>query len=238
MSCGIYKITSPSNKIYIGQSKDIDRRWKGYKKYKAKAQTILCRSFLKYGTDNHIFEIIEECDINDLNIRERYWQDYYDVLNKGLNCELVNTDNLTKIFSEETLIRMSTSKIGNKNPMFNRKQTDEFKKSVSENNRNRIVSKETRLKMSESGKRKIITEEHKLNMSISGKKRIWSETEINNLRERNIKRLSKKVINIENGIIYNSCKEAAKILNINYGTLKSKLNGNDRNNTNLKYFAQ
>lgn len=92
--------------------------------------------------------------------------------------------------------------------------------------------------MSESGKRKIITEKHKLNMSISGKKRIWSETEINNLKKRNIKRLSKKVINIKNGIIYNSCKEAAKTLNINYGTLKSKLNGNDRNNTNLKYFVQ
>lgn len=26
--CGIYKITSPSNKIYIGQSVDIKKRWK------------------------------------------------------------------------------------------------------------------------------------------------------------------------------------------------------------------
>lgn len=28
---GIYKITSPSNRIYIGQSIDIEARWKSYK---------------------------------------------------------------------------------------------------------------------------------------------------------------------------------------------------------------
>ena len=27
---GIYKITSPSGKVYIGQSIDIERRWKKY----------------------------------------------------------------------------------------------------------------------------------------------------------------------------------------------------------------
>lgn len=31
--CGIYKITSPSSKIYIGQSKNISKRYKTYKKY-------------------------------------------------------------------------------------------------------------------------------------------------------------------------------------------------------------
>jgi predicted GIY-YIG superfamily endonuclease len=31
MSIGIYKITSPSNKIYIGQSINIERRIKQYK---------------------------------------------------------------------------------------------------------------------------------------------------------------------------------------------------------------
>lgn len=29
---GIYKITSPSNKIYIGQSTNITRRWDEYRK--------------------------------------------------------------------------------------------------------------------------------------------------------------------------------------------------------------
>lgn len=235
MSCGIYKIISPSGKIYIGQSKNIEKRWKSYKQSKAKGQPILYRSFLKYGHINHMFEIIEECELYELNNRERYYQDYYDVLHKGLNCVLVNTETLPTIISEETLIKMSIVKKGDKNPMFNKKRTIDFKNSVAENNRKRIISEETRLKMSESGKKKVFTEEHKLNMSISGKNKIWSETEMNNLKERNTKLHSKKVIDMENNIIYNSCKEAAKILNINYSTLKSKLNGSDRNNTNLKY---
>jgi len=29
--CGIYKITSPTKRIYIGQSKDVFLRWKEYK---------------------------------------------------------------------------------------------------------------------------------------------------------------------------------------------------------------
>jgi len=30
---GIYKITSPSGKVYIGQSKDLNKRKKDYQKY-------------------------------------------------------------------------------------------------------------------------------------------------------------------------------------------------------------
>lgn len=93
--CGIYKITSPSGRIYIGQSSNINFRWNQYKKLQAcNKQILLFRSFKKYGVDNHIFEIIEECPNNLLNKKERFWQDYYDVLNsiKGLNCKLTSTE--------------------------------------------------------------------------------------------------------------------------------------------------
>lgn len=60
--CGIYKITSPSGRIYIGQSEDINRRFHQYKKLNCKKQWLLYKSFVKYGVDNHIFEIIVECD--------------------------------------------------------------------------------------------------------------------------------------------------------------------------------
>ena len=32
MSIGIYKITNPKNKIYIGKSKNIEKRFESYKK--------------------------------------------------------------------------------------------------------------------------------------------------------------------------------------------------------------
>lgn len=111
--CGIYKITSPSGRIYIGQSININFRWKQYKKLQAcNKQILLFRSFKKYGVDNHIFEIIEECPNNLLNKKERFWQDYYDVLNsvKGLNCKLTSTEDKRGEHSQIT-----KDKIGNSN---------------------------------------------------------------------------------------------------------------------------
>ena len=57
--CGIYKITSPSGKIYIGSSKNIKKRWQSYSDKNCKGQPKLCKSFKKYGKENHIREIIE-----------------------------------------------------------------------------------------------------------------------------------------------------------------------------------
>ena len=54
---GIYKITSPTNKVYIGSSNNIFNRWCSYKNLKCLTQTKLYRSFLKHGVDNHVFEI-------------------------------------------------------------------------------------------------------------------------------------------------------------------------------------
>ena len=65
---GIYKITNPNGKVYIGQSIDLERRLYYYKNLKqSNSQILLNRSFLKYGTVNHTFEIIEECEIELLN---------------------------------------------------------------------------------------------------------------------------------------------------------------------------
>jgi group I intron endonuclease len=92
--CGIYKITSPSGKIYIGQSKSIRDRWSSYRTRGCEAQPILQKSFNKYTVQNHTFEIIHYCDEQELDYIERYYQDLYEVIGRhGLNCVLVNKDN-------------------------------------------------------------------------------------------------------------------------------------------------
>lgn len=98
---GIYKITSPNNRVYIGQSKNLEERLRYYSINSSKAQVLLHRSFKKYGIKNHKFEIVEQCTIEELNNRERYWQEYYNVLEGGLNCHLVKTDELPRIMSDE-----------------------------------------------------------------------------------------------------------------------------------------
>ena len=123
---GIYKITSPSGKVYIGQSSDIKKRFYRYSVINnCDNQIRLKRSLLKYKPENHIFEIIEKCAIDCLNERERYWQEYYDVLGeKGLNCKLTNTNTKNALLSDATKTKISKSHKG------------------------KIFSKETRKKMS------------------------------------------------------------------------------------------
>ena len=75
---GIYKITNPNGRIYIGQSIDIETRKSKYKclSHSSKQPKIFL-SIQKYGFENHIFEIIEECPTEQLNERETYWKQYY-----------------------------------------------------------------------------------------------------------------------------------------------------------------
>lgn len=73
MICGIYKITSPTGKIYIGQSINIQARIKGYGKLKKSVQTLLFRSIKKHGWDAHKIEILQECEIESLDVFEVYF---------------------------------------------------------------------------------------------------------------------------------------------------------------------
>lgn len=89
---GIYKITSPKKRVYIGQSIDIQYQFATYKRMDCKGQTRLYASLKKHGVEKHTFEIICECELNELNEKERYYQELYNTLDKGLNCQYVKTD--------------------------------------------------------------------------------------------------------------------------------------------------
>ena len=114
MICGIYKITSPTGKIYVGQSVNIHKRWSKYKRLECINQRRLYNSFQKHGVKNHIFEIIEECEKENLNKKERHYQDLYNVLDKGLNLTLTNDENGYKVITEETRLKIKLSRLGTK----------------------------------------------------------------------------------------------------------------------------
>ena len=83
---GIYKITNPEGKIYIGLSKNIKRRWLDYKNSTSMSNnSFLKESLKKYGYSNHIFEIKEECTLEELRSREKFWINYYQSNKTGLN---------------------------------------------------------------------------------------------------------------------------------------------------------
>jgi len=168
MKTGIYKITCLSNfKCYIGSSKNIAVRWKNHKKSlndNKHKNSYLQNCWNKYGEKSFIFEIIEECNVNCLLIREQYWLDFTEcyIKEKGFNvCKKSNSplgykhtlENKIKMsnikkeqlklnliqsnlkrrekgfkHSEETKLKISESKIGERNPMFGTKLSEEQKK--------------------------------------------------------------------------------------------------------------
>lgn len=82
--------------IYIGQSNDIDRRWQEHKRPSKiiNPTNKLYLAFKEFGIENFSFEVIEECDLTQLNEREQYWIEYYDSYEKGYNMSKI--ENLQK----------------------------------------------------------------------------------------------------------------------------------------------
>lgn len=191
---GIYKITSPSGKIYIGQSSNLKQRIKDYEKtIHCKGQKRLYHSLIKYGFNNHQFEVIEYCSFSSLNERERFWQDYFNVLGeKGLNCKLQSTETKKLVLSKEARKKISNHMLKN-NPMF-----------LQEN-------------------KNITSQRFKGEGNpMFGRKGSRNPT-------------SKKIICSKSGKVFDSISEASDYIKIKYSTLRSMINGTNKNKTTLKY---
>lgn len=70
-NCGVYKITSPDGKIYIGQSTNMSKRFYIYRRGELGGQKRLSKSFNKYGWINHKFDILHICHPSQLSILEK-----------------------------------------------------------------------------------------------------------------------------------------------------------------------
>lgn len=261
---GIYKITSPTNKVYIGQSVNIKNRISKYKNANCKTQTILYNSIIKHGWESHVFEILCECKIEELNELERYYQDLYSVItDKGMNCCLTTTSTKSGRLSDKTIQKLKSLKVkeSTKEKMRNRILTDRHKEKISLSLTGRKISQCTKDKISQSNKGKKRSEE----CIVKLKNRFISEQEKNRLRNLNIgKKLSKEhkekisignknkiqsqnwincikeknskiILDTESGVYYNSATELSDLLKIKRTTLTAKLSGQNKNNTNYIY---
>lgn len=151
---GIYKITSPSGKVYIGQTTNFTKRKNYYKNGAKPYQIRIHNSLQKYGYDAHSIVLIEQCSVDNLNQRERYWQDFYDVIGEnGLNCRLTATNDKSGFLSESSKHKLSIAK---KKVVIDGEWREKFAYDWSGKNH----SEETKRKMSESAKGKKKTAEH------------------------------------------------------------------------------
>lgn len=202
----VYKITSPTNRIYVGSSKDLRKRMSNYKNLRCKQQVKLYASLNKYGLENHTIEILGYDLGEEMLTKEAFWGNEFKVLDEGnLNCFLPKIGDSTYTVSEEVRLKMSErlkGKVGLK--------------------KDKPISDETRRRMSEAHTGKTLTEEHKRKISeslrgnnINGKLTLDLETGIfyKSLKE-----------------AYNSLN-----FNFSYGYLKGMLRGDFKNKTDLIY---
>lgn len=101
----IYKITAPSGKAYVGQTRrrKVTDRWRAHKN-RAASNTGACRALnnaiQKYGWENMRKEVLEIVDDEKLNERERVWIEVLDTFNRGYN--------LTRGGDENPMLHQST----------------------------------------------------------------------------------------------------------------------------------
>ena len=117
---GIYKIQNKiNNKIYIGQSIEVEERIKEHKRipFRENRPTYfysLYSDMRKYGIENFSFEIIEECKKDELNKKEEYYIQQYNSFQNGYNQtpggDSAAAGNLSNnhILSEEDVINIRT----------------------------------------------------------------------------------------------------------------------------------
>ena len=81
----IYLITNSINsKVYVGQTKlSLKQRFKGHQRKSGK--TTISKAIQKYGKENFFIEVLEECDINNLDERETFYIEKYNSYKEGYN---------------------------------------------------------------------------------------------------------------------------------------------------------
>lgn len=112
----VYKVTNPIGQIYIGSTLRPIKRKSAYKVNNKTGQRKICESVLKYGWENHSFEIIKECYAYNARKYESFYGFIYGVLGEnGLNCFLPKFDVKNESTCKDTLEKM---KVASKNREF------------------------------------------------------------------------------------------------------------------------
>lgn len=106
---GIYKITFPDGKCYIGQSINLKRRLSDYKHLRCKKQKAVYGALLKFGVNSIKIEIIEQFETTDditdkLNKLEiKYIKEFNSIYPNGYNLNAGGDNHLFSDISKQRL---------------------------------------------------------------------------------------------------------------------------------------
>ena len=110
---GIYKIENLNNgKIYIGQSNDIARRFYEHMTKGTSSRIPVDEVIQKEGASSFSYEIVEECSVEDLNEREKFWIKFFKAniygynKNEGGLTDLIGSHNPNSKLTENDVIKI------------------------------------------------------------------------------------------------------------------------------------
>lgn len=223
----IYTHTSPSGKVYVGQTTNVKRRW-GYngEHYRNKKddgsyiQPLFARAIVKYGWNSFEHKIILECSSkNEADYAEKYLIKWYKLHNMSYNC--TDGGEGTPGIHRRPLTLEERVKISNrvkKNPpMKGKKHTPEAMAKIIAANRNRVYTPEQ--KAIQAQKRRAIMLGRKLSSEtikkISDYRKSHPETWIGGWNKQEVHQY-----NVDGKYIasYPSAMHAAKALDKNIGS--------------------
>lgn len=198
----IYKITSPSGKIYIGQTNNLKRRQREYKYMKCKKQVKLYNSFQFHGYSNHVYSILFEgiCNNAILDELEIEFISIFNSFKSGLNMSTGGAGRRGFKMNENQRLGLAAVR--------HRKASDITKQRMSDTRTGVKRSKQTCENISKAKAGVPKSDAHKKSMSISRKGK--------SIRRRRCSRP-------DTGVVYDSIKELAEAMNINYSALRSRL---------------
>jgi group I intron endonuclease len=149
----IYKITTPTGKLYIGKTGNLKNRIGSYRNaYKSNANTLIFNSIKKYGWETHIFEVISASSIDSLNELEisyiQKYNSFHNINSNGLNLTKGGDGAFGRIDSIETKNKRSKKHIGLKRSDKTKQLMSLAKKGCVSNRKGIFVSDETKRKVS------------------------------------------------------------------------------------------
>jgi group I intron endonuclease len=138
LGIGIYKVTNPDNRIYIGQSWNIYDRFYQYKRLFCFQQPKLYNSLKKYGAEKHTFEVLhqlpEDVEQSVMDVYEALYYRFY--VESGHSLMNVREPNGSRgKHSEETKRKISKLRKG-------MKFSEEHKRNLSEAKKGKKQSQE------------------------------------------------------------------------------------------------
>lgn len=176
---GIYAILNTQNgKVYIGSAVNFKTRWRKHRytlNNNRHHNIYLQRAWNKYGAANFQFEILEHCQVDQLEERENDFIKIYKIKGTAYNIsDYAKTPMLGKKHSEETRQKFKVLRENISDET--RLKMSEAHKGKAPGNKGKPVSKETRQKLSDANKRRLPpTEETRRKNSEAQKGHICSE---------------------------------------------------------------